>query len=339
MAPEHAGALITLAKYYLEAHLTENVIEAAEKVLKNDPRHPQARALKLAAQAVTEEAIPAVIPKAESLGGEFPAEPDVAILLATLYGQQQRYREAEATLRRALEADPTDLDILNNLSLILTKAKEMPAVETVIRRMVQVEPKSMDHRLRLARFYVQQAAHTKAEAVLRDAVALDQNNEQRRLILAELFVSRKDFPSAEQVLLDAAAQIPHSSQIQFGLASLYRKNGQDGKARERYDMLVEEYKGKPIRPGGQGQIGGNGLAGRKTGDAERQVEEVLKQNPRSSDGLILSGRMALARRNGKDAVQAFRIVLHDQPELSTSPLSPWSGLSVHWRHQSCKRKF
>ena len=27
--------------------------------------------------------------------------------------------------------------------------------------------------------------------------------------------------------------------------------------------------------------------------------------------------MALARRNGKDAVQAFRTVLHDQPELAT----------------------
>jgi len=316
LAPDHAGALITLAKYYLEAHLTENVVQAADKVLKSDPRHPQARALKLAAQAVTEEAIPVVVPKAESLGGEFPAEPDVAILLATLYGQQQRYREAEATLRRALEAHPTDLDLLNNLSLILTQAKDTPGVETVISRMVQVEPKSMDHRLRLARFYVQQAAPTKAEAVLRDAVALDPNNEQRRLILSDLFVSRKDFPSAEQVLLDAAAQIPHSSQIQFGLASLYRKNGQDGKARERYDILVEEYKGKPVGLEAKVKLAEMDLLTGKQADAERQVEEVLKQNPRSSDGLILSGRMALARRNGKDAVQAFRIVLHDQPNMA-----------------------
>ncbi len=58
------------------------------------------------------------------------------------------------------------------------------------------------------------------------------------------------------------------------------------------------------------------LAG-KQAEAERQVEEVLKENPRSSDGLVLSGRMALARRNGKEAVQAFRTVLHDQPELAT----------------------
>jgi tetratricopeptide (TPR) repeat protein len=59
------------------------------------------------------------------------------------------------------------------------------------------------------------------------------------------------------------------------------------------------------------------LASGKQGEAERQVQEVLKENPRSSDGLVLSGRMALAKRSGKDAVQAFRTVLHDQPELAT----------------------
>ncbi|MGZ8383230.1 MAG: tetratricopeptide repeat protein [Nitrospira sp.] len=317
LAPDHAEALITLAKYYLEARMTESVVEAAEKVLKSDPRQPQARALKLAAQAVTEATIPSVVPQAEELARQFPTEPDVTILLATLYSQQQRYREAEATLRRAIEAHSRDLDLLNNLSVILTQAKDMPGVETVIRRMIEIEPKSMDHRVRLARFYVEHAAQGKAETVLRDAVALEPDSEQRRLILAELFVSRKDMPSAERVLLDAVAQIPHSSKIQFGLASLYRASGQEGKARERYAALVEEYKDKPVGLEAKVKLAEMDLQAGKQAEAERQVEEVLKTNPRSSDGLILSGRMALARRNGKDAVQAFRIVLHDQPELAT----------------------
>ena len=54
------------------------------------------------------------------------------------------------------------------------------------------------------------------------------------------------WPSAEQVLLDAAAQLPHSSQIHLGLGALYRKSGQDTKARQRYAILVEEYKDKPV---------------------------------------------------------------------------------------------
>jgi tetratricopeptide (TPR) repeat protein len=317
LVPDHTAARITLAKYYLEARLMDHVAEAADTVLKNNPRHPQASALKIAAQAVTESAIPSVIPKAEALAKEFPAEPDVAILLATLYGQQQRYREAEATLRRAIEAHSRDLDLLNNLSVILTQAKDMPGVETVIRRMIDIEPKSMDHRVRLARFYVEHAAQGKAETVLRDAVALEPDSEPRRLILAELFVSRKDMSSAERVLLDAVAQIPHSSKIQFGLASLYRASGQEGKARERYAALVEEYKDKPVGLEAKVKLAEMDFVEGKQVDAEHRVQEVLKANPRSSDGLILTGRMALARRNGKEAVQAFRTVLHDQPELAT----------------------
>ena len=317
LVPDHAAALITLAKYYLEARLTEQVVQAADTVLKSNPRHPQASALKIAAQAVTEAAIPSVIPNAEALAKEFPTDPDVAILLATLYGQQRRYREAETTLRRALESHPRDLDLLNNLSRILTQANNMAGSETVMRLMVAAEPTSIDHRVRLARFYVGQGAQNKAEAVLREAIALDPNSEQRRIMLAELFVNTKDVAAAEQVLLDAAEQIPHSTHIQFGLSALYRKTGQDLKARQRYALLVKEYTDKPVGLEAKVKLAEMDFVEGKQVDAERQVQEVLKANPRSSDGLILTGRMALARRNGKEAVQAFRTVLHDQPELAT----------------------
>jgi tetratricopeptide (TPR) repeat protein len=317
LVPDHTAALITLAKYYLEARLTEHVVEAADTVLKKDPHHPQAGALKIAAQAVTEESIPSAVPQAETLAKEFPTEPDVAILLATLYGQQRRYREAETTLRRALEAHPRDLDLLNNLNRILTQADNMAGAEAVIRRMVEAEPTAFDHRVRLARFYVGQGAQNKAEAVLREAVVLDPNSEQRRLMLAEFFMSVKDVAAAEQALLDAAAQLPHSSQIQLGLSALYRKIGQDAKARQRYAILVEEYKDKPVGLEAKVKLAEMDFVEGKQAEAERRVQEVLKDNPRSSEGLILTGRMALAGRNGKDAVQAFRTVLHDQPELAT----------------------
>lgn len=317
LVPDHAAALITLGKYYLEARLMEHVVEAADRVLKKDPRHPQAGALKIAAQAVVEEAIPSAVPKAEALAKEFPTEPDVAILLATLYGQQRRYREAETALKRALEAHPRDLDLLDNLNKTLTQANNLAGAEAVMRRMIEAEPTSFDHRVRLARFYVGQGAENKAEAVLREAVVLDSTSEQRRLMLADFFANKKDVASAEQVLLDAAAQLPHSTQIQLGLGALYRKSGQDIKARQRYAILIKEYKDKPAGLEAKVKLAEMDFVEGKQADAERQAQEVLKENPRSSEGLILTGRMALARRNGKDAVQAFRTVLHDQPELST----------------------
>ena len=316
LAPDHTAGLITLAKYYLEARLTEYVVSTADKVLAKDPQHPQAHALKIAVLAV-EGKFPDAMTKAEALRSQFPTEPDVAVLLATLYGQQQRHRDAEATLQRALDAHPKDMDLLNNLNTILVQAKDMAGAEMVARRMIEAEPTLFDHRLRLARFFDAQGAHEKAEGVLREAIALDPNSEERRLLLADFLSSRKDHPAAEQALLEAATQLPRSTKIQFGLAALYLKSGQDAKARAQYAALVKDYKEKPAGFEAKVKLAEMDLASGKQAEAERQVEEVLKENPRLSDGLILSGRMALARRNGKDAVQAFRTVLHDQPDLAT----------------------
>ena len=316
LVPDHTAALVTLAKYYLEARLTEQVVLTADKVLAKDPQHPQAKALKIAVLAV-EGKLPDAMTEAEALRSQYPTEPDVAILLATLYGQQQRFRDAEATLQRSLEAHPKDMDLLNNLNTILVQAKDMAGAETVARRMIEAEPTLFDHRLRLARSFAVQGAHEKAERVLREAIALDPNSEERRLLLADFLGTRKDHPAAEQALLEAANQLPHATKIQFGLAALYRKSGQDEKARERYAALIKDYKEKPAGLEAKVKLAEMDFISGKQDEAERQVQQVLKENPRSSDGLILSGRMALARRNGKDAVQTFRTVLHDQPELAT----------------------
>ncbi len=318
LVPDHTGALITLAKYYLEARLTEHVIATADKVLKKDPLHPQASALMIAAQATTEESVGAAIPKAEALATRFPTEPDVAILLATLYSQQRRFQEAGAVLQRAVDVHPTDIDLLNNLSETLVRANDMAGAERVVRRMIDAEPNSFDHRLRLARLYDGQGVREKAEAVLREAVGLQPDNEQRRLMLADFLVLRKDIPAAERALLDAAEYLPHSTAIQFGLAALYQKSGQETKARDRYTALAKEYKGKAPSFEAKVKLAEMDFFAGKQAEADRQVQEVLNENPRSSDGLSLKGRMALAKRNGKEAVQAFRTVLHDQPELATA---------------------
>ena len=316
LLPDHSGAQIMLAKYYLEARLTDQVTETANKVLAKDPQHPQANALKIAVLAVKGKFYDAIA-SAEALQSQFPTEIDVAILLATLYGQLQRYHDAEATLQRALDGHPRDMDLLSNLNTILLQAKDMTGAETVTRRMIETEPTLLNHRLSLVRLFDTQGAHEKAEVVLREAIALDQNSEERRLLLADFFSSRNNHRGAEQVLVAAATQLPRSTKIRFGLGALYLKSGQDTKAREQYALLAKDYKEKPAGLEAKVKLAEMDFVSGKQGEAERQVQDVLKENPRSSDGLVLLGRMALTRRNGKEAVQAFRTVLHDQPELAT----------------------
>ncbi len=338
LVPDHTAALLTLAKYYFEARLTEQVISTAEKVLTKDPHHPQARALKIGVLAI-EGQFPDAMAKAEVLRSEFPTEPDVAVLLATLQGQQQRYRDAEATLQRALEAHPKDMDLLNNLNTILIQAKDIAGAEMVARRMIETEPAMLDHRLRLARLFDTVGAHERAEFVLREAVGLDPNSEDRRLLLADFLSTRKDHRAAERALMEAAAQLPHSTKVRFGLAALYLKSGQEDMAREGYASLVKDYKEKPAGLEAKVKLAEMDLLAGKQAEAEEQTRGVLKENPRSADGLVLLGRMALARRSGKDAVQAFRTVLHDQPELATVHFLLGQAYLLTGEHNLAKESF
>lgn len=316
LVPDHTAALVILAKYYLEAHLTEQVVATADKVLVQHPQNPQANALKIAVLAIEGRQSEAIL-KAESLKSQFPTEPDVAILLAALYGQQQRFHDAETTLRHAVDAHPNDMDLLNNLHTILVQANDMAGAETVAKLVIEREPTVFDHRLRLARLFDTQGAHDKAEQVLREAISLEPQSEERHLLLADFLSTRKNYGAAEQALQDASRQLPHSTKLQLGLAELYVKSEQQAKAREQYLSLMKNHKLKPVGLEAKVKLAEIDLLSGKQTDAEQQVEAILKENPRSSEALVLSGRMALAKRNGKDAVQAFRTVLHDQPELAT----------------------
>lgn len=315
LVPDHKDALIILAKYYLEARLTDQVNQAAEKVLAKNPADPQASALKIAVLAQQEKIAQALV-QAEDLSRRYPTEPDVAILLATLYGHQQRLHAAKAVLRRAIQAHPHHLDLLDNLKTVLAKDHDTQGTEQVLRQMIEEEPTVYDHRLKLARFYDQQNLPDQAERVLREATKLFAEREQPWLALSDFLDLRRGKEAAETALREAILQLPYSIKIHMSLASFYERHRDHAGARRVYEFLVEEYDKKPAGLDAKVKIAQLDFGEGRQEEAEQRLTEVLKENPRSAEGLILRGKIALTRRNGKEAVQMFRTVLRDQSELA-----------------------
>ncbi len=315
LVPDHKEALIVLAKYYLEAKLADEVGRTAGKVLATHPHDPQAQALKIALLAQQGQVNQAMV-RAEELSKQHPTEPDVAILVATLYGQTHRVSEARTTLQRALRTHPHHLDLLQNLQTILVEAHDDKATEQVLRQIIEEEPTVYDHRLKLARFFDQLHATDQAEAVLREALTKFPENDQAWLALADFLKMRRGMEAAKLALRQAAKQLPYSTQIPFALATLYESHQDFAEAKLVYETLVKDYDKKPAGLDAQVKLAQLEFNAGRQQDAERRLSDVLRQNPRSAQGLILQGKMALIGRNGKDAVQAFRTVLRDQPELA-----------------------
>jgi len=315
LKPDHQGALIKLAKFYLEARAMDKVLEMTDKVLAVSPGQVEAETLRIAVQAVKGNLSEATL-AAEALAAKYPTDPDAATMLATLYLAQDRRGEVEAVMQRAVDANPGNLALLDSFATALFRLDKPERAEEVLKKIVEAEPKILDRRLRLAGFYDERREYDKAEAILREVIRLDPDNEQRHLAFAKFQVSRRGVSRGEAALLEAKRALPRSTAIQFALGELYEFNRQPDKARVVYEQVRDEHRAKPVALEATVKLAALDWSAGRQEAAEKQLSEVLKENPRSSEALLLQGKMALQRGDGKDAIQAFRTVLKDQPELA-----------------------
>ncbi|BCA57133.1 conserved exported protein of unknown function [Nitrospira sp. KM1] len=314
LVPDHERAQVRLAKFYLEARMIDKVSEIVDKVLAQHPDNVQAASLRIAVEAVTGQLSEATV-KGEKLVAAHPTDPDATLLLATLYVAQGRGTDAEAILQRAVDANPKNLELLDGYASVLSKIGEPQRAESLYQRIVATEPKVMEHRTRLVQFYDQQKQYDKAQGVLRQAAQDQPDSEMWQLRLAEYLMLRGTPAQVEAALQDAERRLPYATKPPLLLAKWYETRGEIPKARAIYVRLRDDNKKEPIGLEAKIKLATLDWTEGKEADAERQMQEVLKENPRSSEALMLQGKIALKRNNGKEAVTAFRSVLKDQPEL------------------------
>jgi tetratricopeptide (TPR) repeat protein len=317
--PDHDQAQVKLAKFYLEARALEQVTKITDQILAKKPEHVPAKALKIAVTAVGGH-VKEAIGQAEQLIAAAPTEADAVLLISSLYIADKRAAEAVPVLNRALEAQPRNLELFDALATTFVKLGRMDEAESTLKQIIALEPTVLNHRIRYVAFYDQQQQYDKAEVVLKEAVQLDPDNETRRLALVEYVAKRVGMERAESSLLEAHKALPRATKIWFAIGGLYESTKRRDMARETYRTIEQEFHGKPEGTEAQVKLAGLDWADGKIADAERLVQEALKENSRSVEALLLRGKMALQRGNGKDATQDFRSVLKDQPESAEGHL-------------------
>ncbi len=313
LAPDHREASIKLAKYYLEAKAGERVLELAHRVQRTHPQDPQAAALVIAVTAISGQIAEATA-QAEALFKIHGTEPDVGVLLSTLYAHASRYPDAIAILETTLKHHSKHLELMGVLAATQEQAGDVRGAERTYQSIIQVEPSNFDHRVKLASFFDQHGKYDRAEQVLHEAVQLDGNQEMRWLALASYVASRQGLAQGERVLVEARSKLPHAEKLPFALAGLFEQFNQYQKAQALYEELLDAHKGKPAAVEARVRLVALEFQQGHQAEAQQRLEAILHDYPRSADALTLQGKMALNRKDGTGAVQAFRTVLKDQPE-------------------------
>jgi tetratricopeptide (TPR) repeat protein len=152
--PHHANANLQLAELAIAAKQGVGALKYLDQLSREDRASPEvvlqrARALRLTGQA---KAAGDLLAEAQKNGGN---DPGIAFSIGLVFVEWQRYAEAEQAFARALDADPTNFDILYNLGLAAQHAGHLERAVQVYRVALRQRPEDADCLFNLASIYVQ----------------------------------------------------------------------------------------------------------------------------------------------------------------------------------------
>ncbi|HUO20769.1 MAG TPA: tetratricopeptide repeat protein [Steroidobacteraceae bacterium] len=242
-----------------------------------------------------------------------PRNEDAIATLAGIYQAQGERDQARALVEGAVRDIPGSVDLRFMLAQIYTASGRAADAETQYRKLIELQPANPAHRLRLAEFYSNSNQLDAAEATLRSAVRDFPDDRTARLSLIEFLDARRGREVAEAELGKMIAAEPKNYDLQFALARIYHGAGDNQKAEAVYRGVIGQEGTDP-----PGLVARDGLAALRLQQNDpdsvlRLANEVLAQNPRDNDALIMRADVELARKDARDAIADLRTVQRDQP--------------------------
>lgn len=305
-------ARAALGRLYLLGGLPDKAMELAEPGLTKEPQNAQLLTVRGAAKAQLGN-VPGAFEDAEAAVKLAPDDEYAVALLAALYRQNARSDRAIEVVRAGLEKLPDSVDLRIVLADLELAHERTAEAEAQLRKVVELQPKELSHRYRLARFYMLTKNPQSAERTLRETVAAEPDNVEAKVALVDLLAANQGVDKAEAEMKALGAKDTDNSQLQLSLARFYEKYAKVDQAKAVYRQVIEAQDTKPDGLTARNRLAAVLLQQGRADDAHHLVDEVLQQNARDNDALILRGNLAIARNDAPAAIADLRAVLRDQP--------------------------
>jgi len=307
------AARARVGRYYLLSGDMPKAEESLAEITKLDPANLEGRNLRASILAAKKD-IPGAIAEATDILNKDPGQVDTANFLAGLYMATQSNQDAVAVLDKAIVASPKNTALRIVRAAVATRMNDNPAAEKQLQEVIVLEPKRTEHRNNLAAFHARSKELDKGEKVLRDAIVADKNDVKRRLALLEYVSTFRSLEAAEKEARVQVSEDARAFELQFQLARFMRANGKADEAIKVYRGIIDKDKLQPNGIRARVELAGMQLAAGQRDEAQKLVDEVIKQNPRDNQALLMRAQFAVDRGDPGAAVTDLRAVLRDQPD-------------------------
>ncbi|NDQ56046.1 MAG: tetratricopeptide repeat protein [Acidipila sp.] len=240
-----------------------------------------------------------------------PNNVEAHILLANSYAGLQNMPAALDEMQKAIQIAPDRSRSYLNLAMLQAGAQQVPAAEASLKKALQLDPKSITARLTLGNFYEELQRWDEAEQQLRLAMQADPTNYLPVATLARLMVVRGRRADAEQLLQQAKKTLHDNPDGYRLLGDFYFALGDVDKASDEFASLYRQYpKDKRLKRDYVQIL----ILRNKLDDATKLNNEILKENDKDVDALVLKGQILFRQKRAPESIQVLEAALGTEPD-------------------------
>lgn len=317
--PKHLQARLKLGRLMLAAGELDKALAASDATMALAKDDASVLALRAAVLYKLDDK-PAAVEQANTALARDASNIDALAVLASERLAAGDANKAIEYLDRGLKVNEKNIA----LQLIKVQALEslanLDSAETVFRKLIAFYPDIRALRHILAQFYLSHGRKDAAEAEYRAVMTENPADVEARLDLVRFVNAVKGTKAATQELETLIAGDPDNSELKFALASLHQSQNNAAAAEAIFRHIIGKAgkDGEVIRA--KGLLAASLLAGGDKNGAQALVKEVLKEDQRNEQGLLLKAGMAIDERNLEQAISDLRTILRDVPDSSRALL-------------------
>ena len=311
--PNNSSARAALARLYVMAGTPDKSKELVDEGLKLEPQNADLMLIR-AALLNQEKKIDEAITVAEAAQKINPNDEMCIALLASLYKQNNQIDKAIGILSDGIKRLPKSYDLLVVLADIQISQNNLDEVKKLIDKIIVLKPKVLSYRVQLAQFLLFRKDPDGAEAVIRQAVKDINDQEDVKLALIDFLWSQRSEEVAINEINTLIAAEPKNGQLRLSLATFLNQQGKTELAEKFFKEIIGKFGLEASGIGARNQLAALYLMKRNdVTSATKLIEEVLKENARDNDALIMRANIALQKGDVATAISDLRSVLRDQP--------------------------
>lgn len=312
-SPKFSAARAALARLYVMAGALDKATDLVDTGLKDDPQSYELMTIHAAILAQGGN-LKDAIEVAEAAHKLAPTDELNVALLASFYKQNNQLDRAVELVSEAIKHLPNSIDLHIVLADLESNLNNLDGAQKQFEEIIKLDPKKLDYRVHLAQFFIFRKDLDGAEMVLRQAIKDLPDLQDAKLALVDFLWSQKSEEEAVKFVTELVSKEPKNGQLKVTLGTYLENQGKVDQAEQIFKEVIQNFGTDGAAFDARNRLAALYLMKRnKPQEASDLIEQVLKENARDNDALIMRANMALQKGDAVTAITDLRSVLRDQP--------------------------